>query len=197
MSTVVLPGHMIDHKGRQVPLSIIPKHTLERDALVKQLFAEAKSFSDKKYDFYSAMFHAVENFQMEAATRHNVKIGGEKGHITLTSYDGHIQIVIDINRKIQFNEMLGASLEKAAKIVHKHAENGTPFIKSIANWLIDGWDVKNLPAFKLMMLVHANIDDQEWPEVRKMLEESYDFVAGNKCLNVYQIDQNGKHRLDI
>lgn len=112
------PTHMLDSKGRAVPISQIK----DADKLITQTV-------DKIHDFADALNSQVERFKGHTyddvyttvallAESYGVKRGGEKGNITLTSFDGLKRVRISIADQIAF----GPQLQIAKQLVDQYIE---------------------------------------------------------------------------
>ena len=116
---VVPVGFMQDAKGRFVPESMIKPIDLARDQLVKELAQKAKSLRETMKAFAALSFGDVKAFVDMSCEQYGVTIGGKKGNITLQSFDGKLQVKIQVAERITFDEKLQAAKVLVDKCINK------------------------------------------------------------------------------
>ena len=102
-------GYMKDAQDRLVPISTIKQIDLERDALVNEIVANAKVVAGTIETFKEKTLGDVSAFVQLSAEKYNVRLGGDKGNVALTSFDGRYKIQRDINEYQVFDERLHAA----------------------------------------------------------------------------------------
>lgn len=81
-------GHRIDSQGRLVPEANIKAIDKMRDDLVHELFKKAEQVNKVLADFKIEAFTAIAAFIELSGEQYGVKLGGNKGNVTLLSFDG-------------------------------------------------------------------------------------------------------------
>lgn len=104
--------YMQDAEGRLIPVKLIRDIDRQRDNLVKELFNQAATLSTQIKEFKKRSFNDIAAHVSLAAEKYNLKIGGEKGNVTLTSYDGQYKIIRSYADKLDFNEGFNIAREK-------------------------------------------------------------------------------------
>ena len=106
------PGEgLTDAHGRWVPKRLIKDVDLARDELVRELTERAKAASAVLAEFKSGAMADVAAFVELSAAQYGVEIGGRKGNVTLTSYDGRYKIVRAVANRLTFDERLMVAKE--------------------------------------------------------------------------------------
>ena len=86
MQHVEIPaGFKQDAKGRLIPETQIKPIELERDDLTQALIENAKTLQEQMQAFKRQAFNDVTAFVQLSAEQYDIKIGGNKGNITLLS----------------------------------------------------------------------------------------------------------------
>lgn len=100
---------MIDNKGRHVPIQHVkPEHKLE-DELVLKAIARAQELSESLRVFREATFSDLRGFLDLLAQEYQVRRGGQKGNVTLTSFDGTKKVTIAVAEFLSFGPELHAA----------------------------------------------------------------------------------------
>lgn len=113
MTTTTTPtipaGYWQSANGSLVPLARIKDIDKRRTKLVEELCAQAKGESDRLQAFKVSTSMAIAEFVTESLADYGVKRGGEKGNITLVTFDGRFKIVRQMQETIAFDERLQAA----------------------------------------------------------------------------------------
>ena len=85
-------GYKEDAKGNLVPVSKIKEIDLMRDNLVFEIVQEAIELNELIKSFKHNVFGNVAAFVQLSGEQYGAKLGGNKGNVTLTSYDGRYKL---------------------------------------------------------------------------------------------------------
>ncbi len=107
--TEIPAGYRQNAQGYLVPEDLIDPYDQERDALVRELFDAALAASEQLAKLKARGLGDLEAFVQLSNERHNVSLGGIKGNVTLTSFDGALQIKLEMSDRIVFDEQLLAA----------------------------------------------------------------------------------------
>ena len=105
--------YLRDAKGSLVPITAIRAADLLMDELVREMVAEAVKLSADIAAFKVSSFRRVGELQALIAQQYNAKIGGPKGNITLSSFDGCQKVQIQAADQLEF----GPELEAAKALI--------------------------------------------------------------------------------
>ena len=96
-----------DPQGRKVPVGIIKPIDLKRHEAVYEIMRDTFAERDRLIEFKRGIWVKVQDFLAESAKDSGAKkLGGAKGNVTLTSFDGKYKVIVAVNDTIQFNEKL-------------------------------------------------------------------------------------------
>lgn len=115
---------MADAKGALWPIEVVKKQDLLRDELVRALFAQAEEEAARLKAFKARAFADVDSFLDLVAEQYGTQLKGDKGNVSLTSYDGSLRILVQIADVISFKS---AELQACKAIVDE----------LIAEWSVD------------------------------------------------------------
>jgi len=111
ITATIPPGWRENARGHLVRESDIDEYDLMRDQLVDALFAIAEPLRENLRRFKSQAIGDIDAFVDLSLERYDVHIGGRRGNITLTSYDGRRRIEIDVSDRLEFDERIHAAQE--------------------------------------------------------------------------------------
>ena len=173
--------YMTDAKGAMWPIEVVKKQDLLRDELVRTLFAQAEEASALLKAFKERAFADVESFLALVAEKYGSTLKGDKGNVTLTSYDGSLRILVQIADVISFKS---AELQACKAIVDE----------LISEWSIDSQAELRaivMNAFRvdkagqinrgaLLSLLRLEIAEPRWVKAMEALKDSIS-IDGTKA----------------
>ncbi|CAM4173474.1 DUF3164 family protein [Pseudoalteromonas byunsanensis] len=92
----------INRSGYKVPASKVSDNDKAQNALVLELVQRAKQLNAEHEHFKRGVYSQVNDFIADMAHSYNVEIGGAKGNITLTSFDGKSRVKVGVADDISF-----------------------------------------------------------------------------------------------
>ncbi|GBR00505.1 DUF3164 family protein [Acetobacter oeni] len=165
-------GYLQDSAGRLVPsANVKPEHLLE-DELVRRLSQVAESHSDTLRQFRETCFADVRAFQEILGEKYGASVGGQKGNLSLTSYDGTLRIQIAMGDTISF----GPELQAAKCLIDDCLTRWTKGAnKNISAIVLDAFDVQKegkIRTDKILALRRLEIDDPDWKQAMEAISDS-------------------------
>lgn len=165
-------GYMTDSAGRLVPReNVKPEHLLEDD-LVNRLHVDAEDYRAQLKRFREVCFGEVRSFQELLAEKYGTAVGGAKGNLTLTSYDGRRRITIAMGDSISFGPELHAAKTLVDACLTRWTKGANANICAIVNDAFDVGKEGKLRADKILGLRRLAIDDAEWSRAMDAISDS-------------------------
>lgn len=200
-SKTVLPtGYMQDSSGRLVPIDTIKPIDLARDQLVEEIVAKAKLLNSQITDFKDAVFGDIAAFVELSAEQYGVRVGGNKGNVTLISFDGRYKILRAIAEHLRFDERLQAAKALIDECIHDWAQGSRPELQALVNDAFQVDKQGNINTVRVLALRRIQITDERWLRAMRAISESVQVVGSKTYLRVYQRDDQGEYQpiaLDI
>src|SRR3546814_5491270 len=100
---------MADAKANLVPVEAIKPADLLMDETVRKITGFARDLSAQIARFKGHTFEDVNGLQALIAQEYGVTVGGRKGNITLTSFDGCEKVQVQVADLIEFGPELQAA----------------------------------------------------------------------------------------
>ncbi|MBX9347143.1 DUF3164 family protein [Chromobacterium vaccinii] len=165
-------GYKQDGKGRLVPINIIKPIDIARDEFVAEALQKAVAMQDQLAQFKAGLFADIDAFVALSAERYKADVGGEKGNVTLTSFDGNTRVLRAIADTLAFDEGLLAAKTLIDECVQEWTEDARPEVKAL---IADAFQVDkagNISTGRVLGLRRLGIQDEKWQRAMRALSES-------------------------
>lgn len=190
--TKVPDGYMENGQGNLVPIGNVRELDKLRNELVNEIMGMAMEAADYIAELKRKCQDRVTGFVALAAQEHGMEYGGEKGNVTLTSYDGKRRIIRAMDDVITFNEGVTVAREIILKLVGQWSEGANANITALVHKAFETDRNGHLSAAKLMGLYSVKIEDAEWEKAMKAIRESVQVVSTKSYIRFYERDADGK-----
>ena len=127
------PGYMTDAQGRLVPVEMVKEIDLERDALVREIVERALNLSKRLAEFKTQAMGDIGAFVELSAEKYGARVGGAKGNVQISTFDGEYKVRRDIAETLQFDERLQAAKALIDECLHEWTEGSGPEIRMLIN----------------------------------------------------------------
>lgn len=186
-------GYMKDGKGRLVPINMVNKIDLERDALVSAIMQKAVVAAAKMKILRQEILKDIEAFCRKSSEQYGKEIGGLKGNVKLPSYNGKYAIHRCVEDHLEFDERLQVAKELIDQCLKEWTEDGRDEIKVIINDAFQVDQAGRVNTKRILGLRRHNIQDEKWLKAMQAISDSI-YVTGSKTyLRFYERDEQGKY----
>lgn len=187
--------YMEDAQGRKVPVSMIKEIDIKRDAMVKEVMAAAFAERERLAAFKKQAWAQISAFVIDSEKDSNArKLGGKKGNITLTTYDGKYMLKVAVNDGIQFSEKLQIAKQLIDKCVTSWAADARPEIKVLVEDAFNVGKSGMVSTGKILGLRRLDIKDPTWRKAMDAISESIQVVSSKTYIRFYERDSEGAYR---
>ena len=195
MQHVEIPaGFKQDAKGRLIPETHIKPIELERDDLTQALIEDAKTLQAKMQAFKRQAFNDVTAFVQLSAEQYDIKIGGNKGNITLLSFDGKYKVVRQIQDSIRFDERLSAAKALIDECIQSWSEGSSDNIKILVNDAFQVDKEGKISVSRVLGLRRHAIEDARWQKAMQAISDSIIVTDSKNYIRFYERDSEGKYQ---
>lgn len=171
--------YMKDSKGRLVPVDQVEEIDLVRDQLVMGIVAKAKSMADELARLKGELFADVQAFIELSADQYSVKVGGDKGNVTLQSYDGKYQVKRAVQESLTFDERLHAAKALIDGCLQRWSEGAQPELQVLVHDAFQVDKEGNINTGRVLSLRRYKITDEEWLRAMQAISDAVQ-VSGSK-----------------
>lgn len=175
-----------DAKGNLTPEELVKDIDKERDALVQEWVEKAKALNVEMSRFKGGIFGDIQAFVELSAEKYGAKLGGNKGNVTLFSYDGKYKIVRAISDHLQFDERIQAAKALIDECLSEWSEGSRPELKTLIERAFDVDKEGNLNTGRILGLRRVEITDPRWLNAMQAISESVQIVSSKAYVRIYE-----------
>lgn len=192
--------YLKDRKGRLVPIQQIDEHDIEMDAFVRKQVSKAKELQAVLRQFKQNAFDDCYAFMGLLAEKYNRKIGGQKGNVTFSTFDGSMQIRIAVQDTLTFGPELQIAKQIIDECLNDWAKDANQNLKTL---ITDAFGVDKegeLNTGRILSLRRIKIQDKRWEQAMDAISESLRIAVSKTYINFKEKDHIGKYNnisLDI
>ena len=186
-------GYRLNAIGHLVPESNVEEIDKIRDGLVIGLINEAKSHASNMAAFKRMCHVKVSSFVELAAQDHGLSMGGQKGNVTLTSYDGRYKVIRAVDESISFTEGLVIAREMIQRCIQRWSDGANAHLVALVNKAFETDRDGNLSTARVLGLASVKIDDVEWNNAIDAIHKSIQVTATKSYIRFYERDALGKY----
>ena len=184
--------YMRNSLGALVPKEQVKPIDLARTELVLELVNKALALNQTMSELKHEMMADVEAFASLSAERHGVKLGGIKGNLSLTSFDGEYEIKRQISEQIVFDEGLQAAKALIDECLREWTRSGPSELKAIIDGAFRVDREGRINTARILGLRNHDIKDERWQRAMNAISESIQVAGSRAYLRVYRRDKHGK-----
>lgn len=194
MNEAIQDGYMQDAQGRLVPEGSVKDVDKARDQLVREIAGKAMALREAMKGFLNDTLGDVAAFVQLSAEQYGAKVGGNKGNLTLTSYDGRFKVQRQVSETLVFDERLQAAKELIDECITEWTEGSRDEIRALINDAFQVDSTGRINTGRVLSLRRLKIDDDRWQRAMQAVSDSLQ-VAGSKAyLRIYvRRDGDGKY----
>jgi len=185
-ATTIPAGYKQDAAGRLIPLEHIKPIDLARDDLVCEIVAAARGLSGGISQFKARTFGDIAAFVEMSAEEYGVKVGGKKGNVTLTSFDGRFKIQRAIADHISFDERLQAAKALIDECLNDWSESSRPEIKMLIDDAFQVDKEGTINTSRVLRLRKMDIQDVRWLSAMQAIADAVTVIGSSTYLRVYE-----------
>ncbi len=188
-------GYMLDQAGRLVPIDTVKPIDIERDKLVADIVSKARALNGQIVDFKTAVFGDIAAFVELSAEQYGARVGGQKGNVTLVSFDGHYKVQRAIAEHISFDERLQAAKALIDECITDWSQGSRPEIQVLVNGAFQVDKEGNINTGRVLGLRRMQISDDRWQRAMQAISEAVQVVGSKSYIRVYErIGDTGEYR---
>lgn len=179
-------GFMRDGKARLVPIATIKDSDLLIDDTVRKIIGYALPLEAQIARFKGHTFDDVAALQALLDEQYQAKRGGEKGNVTLHSFDGLYRVTVQISDNLTFGPELQSAKLKIDECISRWSVDANPFIRALVN---DAFNVDRqgkINTAALFQLRRSKIDDPDWLLAMQALTDSIRIVGSKEYVRFHR-----------
>lgn len=185
-------GYMMDMQGRLVPVDMVADLDKTRDALVLEIVGDAIKTRESLLAFKKKAMDDTKAFVALSGEQYGKKLGGDKGNVTLHSFDGRYRIERAMSDYIVFDERLQVAKELIDECIREWTDGSRSEIKALVEHAFKTNSEGKVSTSRVLGLRRPNIDHPQWNEAMKAINDSMQVLETKAYLRVYERDEETK-----
>ncbi len=189
---IVLGGdkYMRDTSGRLVPLEAIKHEDLLMDETTRKVIAYAEDLSARIARFRGHTFDDIAATVDLMTEKYGRRLGGPKGNVTLTSFDGTLQVKVQVQDQITFGPELQKAKDLADACIARWAEGANPQVRALIQhaFQVDKEGRINRSALFQLRRMHVEGGDADWTAAMEALSMAIRVIGSKEYVRFYRRD---------
>jgi hypothetical protein len=186
--TDIPKGYWQDANGALIPIDKIKAVDKARDKAVRTMVDQAQQMTGTLAAFKLAAMAEVEAFVALSAAEYGAKLGGKKGNITLTSFDGSLKVIRAMQDSMAFDERLQVAKSLIDECVHAWAKGASKNIQALVNHAFQVDTQGQVNIGRVLGLRRLDIDDPKWRQAMEAIGASMKTVSSKAYIRFYRRD---------
>lgn len=183
--TPVPAGYVKNAVGHLVLESQVREHDKLRDQVARDLAKQAVAISEAMAAFKKKALADIDDLIAISLERYKVKLGGKKGNVSITTYDGEFKIEKSLANRLTFTEEILAAKELIYTCIRKWSAGADRHLMSLVDRAFTGrnGEIRTNDVLDLMRL---EIDDEDWKTAMLALKDSIQVNGKAVYIRVYK-----------
>jgi hypothetical protein len=178
--------YMRDAGGRLVPEELVKaEHKLEDDT-VRKIIDYAEDLSARISRFRGHTFDDVASFVELLAEKYGGKRGGAKGNTTLTSYDGCLRVVVQVQDQLSFGPELQVAKELVDECISQWSDGAEPELCALVQHAFQVDKEGRINRAALFQLRRLVIEREPWPQAMAALSDAIHVIGSREYVRFYR-----------
>ncbi|MFA5719387.1 MAG: DUF3164 family protein [Desulfobulbaceae bacterium] len=195
MNAAKIPaGYMQNAMGHLVPVESIKEEDKLRDEFVRSTVTEARMIADVVAGFKRRLDAEMQAFLDMSAEQYGAALGGAKGNVTLTSFDGKYQVLRAVSDQLDFNEKLQAAKSLIDECLREWTKDSRSEIRALIDQAFQVDKKGRINAKRILSLRQLKIDDPTWQRAMEAIADAVTVTGSRVYFRIYERDEHGNYR---
>lgn len=184
--TVVPDGYMRNASGHLVPIDQVREQDLLRDQTARELATAAIALNTALADFKKKALGDIADLVQIAGERYDVQLGGKKGNVSITTYDGSYKVTRQVAERLAFTEELEAAKALINACIERWSQGASPHIRVLVDRAFRTDSKGQIKTAAVLELLRVEIDDKQWQHAMDAIRDSIHSTGTATYVRVYQ-----------
>lgn len=164
--------YMTDSKGALVPVELVKPADQLIDDQVRKIMGHADELSAQISRFKQHTLTDVADLLAVLFQDYGTRLGGEKGNVTLTSFDGTLQVRLQVQERLTFGPELQAAKANVDAYLTELTEESGPELRGIVHHAFRTDQAGLINRAELFRLLRYEIADDRWQAAMRAIKDS-------------------------
>jgi len=192
-----MDGYKKNAMGHLVPVEQIQPIDLARDELVMEKAAKIKAAQEQLRQLKAEIMGDIEAFVSLAAEKYDAQVGGQKGNVTLMSFDGRFKLRRQISENLSFDERLQAAKSLIDECIREWTQGSRTELQALINDAFQVDKEGRINTGRILGLRRLNIDDDRWHRAMEAISDSLQVTGTTAYFRLYERVGNGDRYVSV
>jgi hypothetical protein len=192
-----MEGYKKNAVGHLVPLDQIQPIDLARDELVMEKAAKIKAMQEELRRLKAEIMGDISAFVELAAEKYDAQIGGQKGNVTLMSFDGRFKLRRQISENLSFDERLQAAKVLIDECIREWTQGSRTELQALINDAFQVDKEGRINTGRILGLRRLNIDDERWHRAMEAISDSLQVTGTTAYFRLYERVGGGERYVNV
>ncbi len=178
--------YMADPKGALVPLETVKTTDLLMDEQVRKIMVFARDLNAQIARFKDHTLGDVADLLAVFDQEHQVKLGGIKGNVTLTSFDSTLKVQLAIAEQVTFGPELQSAKKLVDECLNEWSADSRPELQAIVQRAFNTDKEGLVNRAELFGLLRLEIADERWQRAMKAIRDSIRVEGTKEYVRFYE-----------
>ncbi len=176
--------YLYDGKMALVSEDAIKPVDLLRDQLVLDIQDKVMAMKRKMEDTKRECLNDIETFMSLAAAEYGVTLGGKKGNVQLSSFDGKTRVLLAISDSLDLTEGIYAAKQLIDEYLTDLTRDSSSDLKTLIS---QAFRVKQgkMDVKRILELRSYNITDPRWKQAMDIISDSIKIASSKQCFRIH------------
>lgn len=194
MPGLIPEGYKKNAVGHLVPVESIKEEDLLRDELVLMVIEEAKILADAVAAYKDILAAEMQAFLDMSASKYGAALGGVRGNVTLTSFDGQYQVLRAVSDNIDFNENLQAAKSLIDDCLREWTKGGPAEVRALIDQAFQVDKKGRINAKRILGLRALKIEHPVWQRAMEAIADAIMITGSRTYYRMYERDEKGEYK---
>jgi hypothetical protein len=187
-------GHRVNAAGHLVPEDLISPVDKLRDDVVRNIIAKAIEQRNQLAAFKLQSMQQITDFCDLSAAEYGVEWGGQKGNVTLMSFDGRYKLIRAVGEHRVFDERIQTAKELIDECIAKWSEGAQSELKALVEHAFRVSKQGHIDVNQVLSLRQISIDDADWKSAMDAIADAIQITGTSQYLRLYERQGDGKYQ---
>lgn len=187
-------GYKRNAVGSLVPIDRIKEIDLTRDDFVLSVAEQAWQVSAVLNNFKVSLSQDIQAFLELSAEKYGADMGGVKGNLSLTSFDGKYKVMRCVADRLEFNEQLQAAKELVDRCLREWTRDSDSKVQALIEQAFQTDKKGKINTKRILALRQLKIEDEVWQKAMEAIGDAVTVASTCTYFRVYERDDKGEYR---
>ena len=180
------PGYWRDARGDLIREANVSGVDRDTDAVVRHIHAFGEALSAEMWRFRAHAQDDVYGLIDRVLERYGARIGGKRGNVTISTFDGRLKVVLSCADVIDVGPEIHAAQAIVGQCIEEWSKRGNLKLRALVDQAFKPDATGRLSVTHLLRLRRIVIDDDKWRSVQGAISDALRPVGRAEYIRLYR-----------